>query len=311
VIGTIQCYRDNFIWKPKSEMKRENYKPAIHSVEIELAESPENVFAHLIDLKKWWPENFEGGEIKLNSEFVFSTGDSHYSKNKVIEFAANKKLVWLTTESIRKTDGYDWTGTKFIFNLRPEGNRTLLKFTYDGVVLANESERLIQICDLTIKELFYNFIINGKTNKNRENYTATIEAANSPEEIFQRITNDVAKWWGGKDLSGSSTELNDEFSINHPGAHYSKQKLVEVIPGKKLVWLVTESKLNWLKNQEEWTNTKMIFEIIRENGSSFLHFTHEGLVPEKESYARCSEGWNMVIKDWLCTLVTDGKPHFE
>lgn len=143
-----------------------------------------------------------------------------------------------------------------------------------------------------------------------KNYQATIEVTNSPEEIFRHITDNVAQWWGGKDLSGSSTHTNDEFIVNHPSAHYSKQRLVEVIPNKKVVWLVTESKLSWLKNQEEWTNTKMVFEISETNHSRLLHFTHEGLVPEKESYAKCSEGWNMVIRDWLYTLIMYGKPHF-
>jgi hypothetical protein len=72
-----------------------------------------------------------------------------------------------------------------------------------------------------------------------KNYTVDIEVARSPEDVFKHITNDVAKWWGGKDLEGSSTKLNDEFIVDHPGAHYSKQKLVEVIPNKKIVWLVT------------------------------------------------------------------------
>ena len=74
----------------------------------------------------------------------------------------NKKVAWLTTESIRKTDNYDWTGTKFIFELIPKGDHTLIRFTYDGVVLAHESDRLVEICDITIKELFYNFITYGK-----------------------------------------------------------------------------------------------------------------------------------------------------
>src|SRR5581483_12513804 len=109
-----------------------------------------------------------------------------------------------------------------------------------------------------------------------ESFRATIEVTNSPREIFQRITEDVAKWWGGKDFSGKSTNMNNEFIVNHPGAHYSKQKLIDVIPNKKVVWLVTESKLNWLKNQDEWTNTKMIFEITSKSHSFLLHFTHEG-----------------------------------
>jgi hypothetical protein len=143
-------------------MKKKNYITTNYSVAIEVAKSPGDVFSHLINLKKWWPEEFEGESIKLNSEFVFRTGDTHYSKNKVIEFVPYKKVVWITTESIRKTDNYDWTGTKFIFELTSKGDNTLLKFTYDGIILENESERLIQICDMTIKEMFYNFITCGK-----------------------------------------------------------------------------------------------------------------------------------------------------
>jgi len=139
-------------------MTDKNYKAANYTVEIEVAKSPDDVFNHVIDLSKWWPEEFEGESIKLNTEFVFRTGDSHYSKNKVVEFVPNKKVVWVTTESIRKADKYDWTGIKFIFELTPKGGNTLLKFTYDGIVPENESDRLVQICDMTIKELFYNFI---------------------------------------------------------------------------------------------------------------------------------------------------------
>ena len=85
--------------------------------------------------------------------------------------------------------------------------------------------------------------------------------------------------------------------LTNPGAHYSKQKLVEVVPGKKIVWLVTVSTLYWLKkDQHEWANTKMIFEITTKGDKTVLHFIHEGLVPGKECYAMCEQGWNMVIK---------------
>jgi hypothetical protein len=143
-------------------MANNNYKTAKYTVEIEVAKSPDNVFNHVIDLSKWWPEEYEGEDIELNTEFVLKTGDSHYLKNKVIEFVPGKKVVWLTTESMRKTDNYDWTGTKFIFELTPLNDNTLLKFIYDGVVLDNEADRLAQICEITIKELFYNFVMLGK-----------------------------------------------------------------------------------------------------------------------------------------------------
>ena len=274
-------------------MKSQNY-----TVAIEVAKSPNDVFNHIInDVSKFWPEEFEGKSTKLNDEFVFKSGDSHYSKNKVIEFVPNKKVVWLVTESIRKTDNFEWTGTKMIFELAPKGDNTLLKFTYDGFILENEYNRLVQVCDMVIKEKLYNLI---------ESFTATVEVAKSPQDVFNCIK-EVPKWWS-KDFKGSSSQLNDEFVIHHPGRHYSRRKLVEVIPDKKIVWLVIDSKLNWLeKDKHEWTNTKMIFQINIKDDKTLLHFTHEGLVPEKECYAMCEQGWNMVIKDRLFNFITNGK----
>ena len=142
-------------------------------------------------------------------------------------------------------------------------------------------------------------------------YNISIEVAQSPQRVFESITNDIAKWWGGKDFKGNSTNVNDEFIINHPNAHYSNQKLVEVIANKKIVWLVTESTLHWLqKDKHEWANTKMIFEISSKGDKTMLHFTHVGLVPEKECYSLCHEGWNAVIKDYLFNYINKGKAHF-
>ena len=131
----------------------------VYKVAIDVAGSPTDVFNHLIhDVSKFWPEELEGVCSKLNDEFVFRTGDSHYSKNKVVELVPDEKVVWLVTDSIRKTDNYNWTGTRMIFELNPKGDHTQVKFTYDGVVLENERERLAQICDMVIKENLYNLI---------------------------------------------------------------------------------------------------------------------------------------------------------
>ena len=136
-----------------------------------------------------------------------------------------------------------------------------------------------------------------------KSYTITIAVSESPVEVFNCLP-EISKWWS-KDYSGNSSKLNDEFVINHPGLHYSKQKLVEVIPCQKMVWLVTESKLNWLKKDpSEWTNTKMIFELSPRGDKTVVHFTHEGLTPEKECYTMCTGGWDMVIKDRLFNYIT-------
>ncbi len=144
-------------------MKSQNYTVANYTVGIEVAKSPNDVFNHIInDVSKFWPEEFEGESTELNDEFVFRSGDTHYSKNKVVEFVPNKKVVWLVTESIRKTDNFEWTGSKMVFELTTKGDNTLLKFTYDGLILENEYDRLVQVCDMVIKEKLYNLIPNGK-----------------------------------------------------------------------------------------------------------------------------------------------------
>ena len=142
----------------------------------------------------------------------------------------------------------------------------------------------------------------------KKDFQTTIELEKPSRDVFKAITDDLVKWWGGEDLTGSTTKLNDEFVIHHPGAHYSKQKLVEIIPDKKVVWLITESELSWLeKDKHEWTNTKLIFEITVEGDKTLLHFTHEGLVPEKECYERCAhEGWVVVINERLFNFINTG-----
>ena len=106
-------------------------------------------------------------------------------------------------------------------------------------------------------------------NRNKmESYSTSIAIAARSKIVFDRL-NQVSKWWV-KEVAGASTvfegqssKLNDEFILRHGDNHYSKHKLTEVIPNKKVVWLVTDSKLTWIKgNKAEWTDTKMIFEII-------------------------------------------------
>ncbi|MBS1596919.1 MAG: SRPBCC domain-containing protein [Bacteroidetes bacterium] len=143
------------------------YKKKIHkayTTGIEVPFSAKIVFDHINDVAKWWPEEFDGKSNKLNDEFVLKTGDVHYSKQRIVEFVPNEKVVWLIIDSLRKTDNYSWTDTKMIFQLTPKDNNTAVSFTYDGPVLENEVERLAQVCDAVIKENLYNFITKNKTN---------------------------------------------------------------------------------------------------------------------------------------------------
>jgi hypothetical protein len=136
-------------------------------------------------------------------------------------------------------------------------------------------------------------------------YTVSITVKATPQEAFKGI-NRVTKWWT-ENLEGHSQKLNDEFTVRFGDVHMSKQKLIEVIRDKKVVWLVTDSKLNFVKDKQEWTNTKICFEIVEMNGKTQIHFTHMGLHPEAECFNGCSNAWHQYIKGSLFKLLTEGK----
>lgn len=139
---------------------------------------------------------------------------------------------------------------------------------------------------------------------NRKDFTITLLVDKTPQEAFDTI-NDVRGWWT-ENLEGSSQKPGDEFTVRFDDIHMSKQKLVEVIQGKKVVWLVTDSKLNFVEDKQEWTNTKISFEIAEQDGQTQIKFTHFGLVPEVECYNGCSTGWTYYIGS-LYKLLTEGK----
>ena len=84
-------------------------------------------------------------------------------------------------------------------------------------------------------------------------------------------------------------------------------KLIEVIPAKKVVWLVLHNQFKFTKEKNEWTGNKIVFDITEKDGQTELRFTQSGLVPAYECYDICKSAWTNYVNNSLQSLITTGK----
>jgi len=80
-----------------------------------------------------------------------------------------------------------------------------------------------------------------------QNLTFTITVDQTPEEAFAAINN-VRGWWSGE-IDGNTDTLAAEWSYRYKDIHYSKQRITELVPGRKVVWPVSYTHLDVYKRQ--------------------------------------------------------------
>ena len=138
-----------------------------------------------------------------------------------------------------------------------------------------------------------------------QNFATTFTVEQTPAEVFDAINN-VRGWWTGE-IEGNSNEAGDEFSYRYPGFHYSKQKIAESVPGKKVVWQVIDAHLDGFDDPTEWTGTVITFEIDSTQDGTEVRFSHLGLVPGFECFDSCSSAWSFFVNGSLKKLIATGE----
>jgi hypothetical protein len=101
-----------------------------------VGQTPEEVYAAINNVRGWWTGEIEGSADNLGDEFTYRYEDLHYSKQKISELAAGKKVAWVVTDSnlsfTEKPD--EWTGTTITYDISVEGDETVVRFAHEGLV---------------------------------------------------------------------------------------------------------------------------------------------------------------------------------
>jgi hypothetical protein len=136
-------------------------------------------------------------------------------------------------------------------------------------------------------------------------YTTSYTVDQTAEEVFAAINN-VRGWWSGN-IEGNTDKLGEEWTYRYEDVHYSKQKITQLVPGKKVEWLVLDAYLSFTEDKSEWNGTTVTFEIATQDDKTEVRFTHKGLVPQFECFNLCTDAWGFYINESLKNLITTGK----
>ena len=136
-------------------------------------------------------------------------------------------------------------------------------------------------------------------------YTSTLRVAKTPAEAFAAITN-VRAWWSA-DIEGSSDRIGAEFIHHFRDIHRCKIRVTELVPGRRVAWRVLENHFNFTKDEREWVDTEIVFDISRQGEETEVRLTHHGLVPEYECFDICSDGWTHYMNGSLRDLIVTGR----
>jgi hypothetical protein len=132
-------------------------------------------------------------------------------------------------------------------------------------------------------------------------FMITISVDQTADEVYSAVLH-VGGWWTGSN-EGRCDEVGDEFIHRDGEAHYCKIRVTELVPRRRITWLVLDNHFDFVGDQDEWKGTRITFEIAEAEGQTQVRFAHLGLAPEFECFDVCSNAWGSLINGGLRTLI--------
>jgi hypothetical protein len=99
-------------------------------------QTPDEVFAVIVDVRGWWSGEIDGTTDQLGAEFTYRHEDIHYSKQHITELIPGQKVTWhIVDANLNFTDDpHEWIGTNITFEINRKGDHTEVSFTHHGLV---------------------------------------------------------------------------------------------------------------------------------------------------------------------------------
>ena len=132
-------------------------------------QTPKEAFDAINNVRGWWSEEIEGSTDKLHNEFKYHYKDVHRCQMKLTEVIPNQKVVWYVMDNYFNftKDKSEWKGTNIVFEITRTDNKTLVRFTHQGLVPEYEC---FEICKNAwtqyIEESLFNLITAGEGQPN-------------------------------------------------------------------------------------------------------------------------------------------------
>ena len=99
-------------------------------------------------IPQWWSELFEGTSDNEGATFTVRFGDNIYKTFEVTALEADAKVTWLVADSLidlpQLTNKSEWIGTHITWEIKAQGNSTLLQLTHVGLTPVIECYEICQ-----------------------------------------------------------------------------------------------------------------------------------------------------------------------
>lgn len=123
-----------------------------------------------------------------------------------------------------------------------------------------------------------------------------IEIDAPPAQVYEALatTEGLRGWWTADSRADPNVGGAAEFGFDSRGTVF-RMRIEELKPSARVVWAC-------LGEPDEWTGTRLVWELAPEEGGTALRFTHAGWRSPTPYFASCNSMWGSLmfrLKDYV------------